>query len=91
MRVIWLLPHNSLTNPKYGTFDYLYAPSADDTTTLKDMGAFGSSLAGSIPVVSPSNLQYYDDPASTISGLRDLIAAMPPIYSMGYTINPQQV
>ena len=85
------LAQQTLTNPKYGTFVYLYAPSANDTTTLKDMGAFGSSLAGSIPVPSPSNLQYYEDPASNISGLRDLIAAMPPIYSMGYAINPQQV
>lgn len=81
----------TLTNPKFGTFIYLYAPSGNDTTTMKDMGAFGSSLAGSIPVSSPSNLQYYDDPDNNISGLRDLIAAMPPIYRLGYTINPEQV
>ena len=80
-----------LTNPKFGTFIYLFAPDGNDTTTLKDMGAFGSSLAGSIPVPEPSNLQYYDDPNNNIIGLRDLIAGMPPIYRLGYTINPQQV
>ena len=80
-----------LTNPKFGTFIYLFAPDGNDTTTLKDMGAFGSSLAGSIPVPEPSNLHYYDDPNNNIIGLRDLIAGMPPIYRLGYTINPQQV
>jgi cytosine deaminase len=81
----------SLTNSKFGTFVYLYAPSADDTTTLKDMGAFGSSMAGDIPVITPSNLQYFDDPQNNIIGLRSLIAAMPPIYRLGYEINPQPV
>jgi cytosine deaminase len=85
------LAQQTLTNPKYGTFVYLYAPSAEDTTTLKDMGAFGSSMAGNIPVISPSNLQFYEDPLSNIGGLRSLIAAMPPIYRLGYEINPQPV
>jgi cytosine deaminase len=85
------LAQQTLTNPKYGTFIYLYAPSAEDTTTLKDMGAFGSSMAGNIPVISPSNLQFYEDPLNNISSLRSLIAAMPPIYRLGYEINPQPV
>jgi cytosine deaminase len=85
------LAQQTLTNPKYGTFVYLYAPSADDTTTLKDMGAFGSSMAGNIPVNYPSNLQFFEDPRSNVSGLKSLIAAMPPIYRMGYSINPQAV
>jgi tRNA(Arg) A34 adenosine deaminase TadA len=85
------LAQQTLTNPKYGTFVYLYAPSAEDTTTLKDMGAFGSSMAGNIPVIDPSNLQFYEDPLNNISGLRSLIAAMPPIYRLGYEINPQPV
>lgn len=85
------LAQQTLTNPKYGTFIYLYAPSADDTTTLKDMGAFGSSMAGDIPATEPSNLQFYEDPSNNIIGLRNLIAAMPPIYRLGYSINPQPV
>lgn len=85
------IAQRTLTSPKYGTYVYLYAPSGEDTTTLKDMGAFGSSLAGSIPVTNPSNLQYYDDTAGNITGLRALVAAMPPIYRLGYSIDPQPV
>jgi hypothetical protein len=55
------------------------------------MGAFGSSMAGNIPVISPSNLQFYEDPLNNIGNLRGLIAAMPPIYRLGYAIDPQPV
>lgn len=85
------IAQRTLASPKYGTYVYLYAPSGNETTTLKDLGAFGSSLAGNIPVTSPSNLQYYADPTGNITGLRSLIRGMPPIYSMGYTIDPQPI
>lgn len=82
----------SLTTPKYGTFVFLYAPSADETTTLKDMGVYGSTMEGAIPVKSPSNFQYYQDPEfGTTKDLRALIAGMPPFYWELVNISPQKV
>jgi len=82
----------SLTSPRYGTFVFLYAPSADDTTTLKDLGAYGSTMEGVIPVKQPSHFQYFLEPElGTIEDLRALIKAMPPFYWELVNINPQKV
>lgn len=81
----------SLTTPKYGTFVFLYAPSADETTTLKDMWVYGLTMEGAIPVKSPSNFQYYQDPEfGAIKDLHSLIASMPPFYWELVNINPQK-
>lgn len=82
----------SLSNPKYGTFVFLYAPDGFDTNTLKDMGAYGSTMEGPIPVTSPSNFQFYNDPqVGTFENLQTLIAAMPPLYKELVKITPQKV
>jgi len=86
-----LSAQKSLTTPKYGTFVFLYAPSADKTTTLKDMGVYGSTMEGAIPVKSPSNFQYFQEPElGTIKDLHKLIASMPPFYWELVNINPQK-
>lgn len=82
----------SLSNPKYGTFVFLYAPDGFDTNTLKDMGAYGSTMEGPIPVTTPSNFQFYNDPqVGTFENLQKLIAAMPPLYKELVKITPQKV
>jgi cytosine deaminase len=82
----------SLTHPKYGTFVFLYAPSPNDLLTLKDLGAYGSTMEGAIPQTVPSNFQYYYPPREgTIAELLALIAVMPPFYTKNVGIVPQQV
>ena len=87
------LAQKSLSNPKYGTFVFLYAPDGFSTNTLKDMGAYGSSMEGSIPVTSPSNFQFYEDPqVGTFADLKTLISAMPPLYGPALVnISPERV
>ena len=82
----------SLSNPKYGTFVFLYALDGFDTNTLKDMGAYGSTMEGPIPVTNPSNFQFYNDPLiGSFADLQSLIAAMPPLYWQLVDISPQKV
>ena len=64
---------SSLTNPKYGTFVWLHAPSARDTTTIKDLGIYDLTIEGAIPVLNPSNFQYYEAP---VSGTEEELLAM---------------
>ena len=87
------LAQKSLSNPKYGTFVFLYAPDGFSTNTLKDMGAYGSSMEGPIPVTSPSNFQFYEDPqVGTFEDLKTLISAMPPLYGpLLVNISPERV
>lgn len=67
----------SLTNPKYGTFVWLHAPSAQDTTTIKDLGIYDLTIEGDIPVLNPSNFQYYEPPVTgTVAELRSMIQTM---------------
>lgn len=69
----------SLTNPKYGTFVWLHAPSPDQTTTIKDLGIYDLTIEGTIPVLNPSNFQYYRPPVSgTAEELRSMINTMAP-------------
>ena len=82
----------SLSNPKFGTFVFLYAPDGFDTNTLKDLGAYGSTMEGPIPVTSPSNFQCYEDPLDgSFADLQALIAAMPPLYWQLVKITPEKV
>jgi len=82
----------SLTHPKYGTFVFLYAPSPDDPLTLKDLGAYGSTMEGAIPQTKPSNFQYYYPPREgTVAELISLIANLPPFYTQTVGISPEKV
>ena len=75
------IAQKSLSNPKYGTFVFLYAPDGFSTKTLKDLGAYGSTMEGPIPVTSPSNFQFYENPLiGNVEDLKALIGAMPPFY-----------
>lgn len=83
---------SSFTSPRYGTFVFLYAPDPGDPLTLKDLGAYGSTLEGAIPISSPSHFQFYSPPQKgTVRQLKALIAAMPPFYNQLVNIDPQPV
>lgn len=88
-----LAAQQTLSNPKYGTFVFLFAPNGFETNTLKDLGAYGSTMEGPIPVTSPSNFQFYEDPKTgTYADLNELIAAMPPFYGPALVdIKPEKV
>jgi len=83
----------SLSNPKYGTFVFLHALDGFSTNTLKDLGAYGSSMEGPIPVTTPSNFQFYENPLiGTFEDLKALISAMPPLYGPRLVnISPERV
>lgn len=83
---------SSLASPNYGTFVFLHAPTPGVAVTVKDLGAYGSTTEGPLPVPSPSGFQFYDEPvAGTVAGLREQISIMPPFYSQIVRINPQPV
>lgn len=90
---ITAVAQKTLSNPKYGTFVFLYAPNGFETNTLKDLGAYGSTMEGPIPVTSPSNFQFYENPMiGTFADLQALITAMPPLYGPAMVnINPEKV
>jgi len=82
----------TLTSPAHGTFVLLHALDGVSTLGLKDLGAYGSSMEGKIPVTQPSNFQYFEGPLQgTVADLTALIAAMPPFYTKLVGIDPQQV
>jgi cytosine deaminase len=83
----------TLSNPRYGTFVFLFAPNGFETNSLKDLGVYGSTMEGPIPVTSPSNFQFYEDPKiGTHADLKSLIAAMPPLYGPALVdIHPEKV
>jgi cytosine deaminase len=78
--------------PRYGTFVFLFAPDPGDPLTLKDLGAYGSTLEGAIPISIPSHFQFYYLPQKgTVRELKALVAAMPPFYNQLVNIDPQPV
>jgi hypothetical protein len=69
-------------------FVWLRAPSPGLATTIKDLGAYGSSVGGR----SPGSFQYFEGPREgSITQLLDQIAALPPYYSEKVAISPVQV
>ena len=82
----------TLTSPKFGTFVWLDAPDPNASTTVEDLGVYGSTVESALPQTQPSNFQYYNPPVKgTIAELRQVIAALPPLYSQLIKIDPQQV
>lgn len=78
----------SLTGPRAGIFVWLYAPTPGLATTIKDLGAYGSSIGRP----APGSFQYFLPPRrGTIDELRAQIAALPPFYTETVTIDPVQV
>ena len=87
------ITQKTITSPKYGTFVWLDAPDPTATTTIEDLGAYGSAVEGKLPdQTATTNFQFYNPPANgTVDQLRAVIAALPPLYSQLIAINPQQV
>ncbi len=82
----------SLTNPKYGTFVFLHALDGYDPNSLKDLGAYGSTMEDRIPEPTPSNFQYYDDPLiGSAADFHALVNSLPPFYKNIVGVNPRKV
>ncbi len=82
----------SLTNPKFGTFVFLHALDGRDPNSLKDLGAYGSTMEDMIPESVPSNFQYYQDPlVGSAADFHALVNALPPFYKHIVGITPQKV
>ncbi len=66
----------TLTNPRFGTFVWLHAPSPTKTTTIKDLGIYDLTVEGS-GAFPRGNFQYYQPPVQgSMAGLRRMIATM---------------
>lgn len=82
----------SLTSPMFGTFVWLFAPDPRSTTTIEDLGGFGSTMQAAIPQLEPSALQFYLPPRrGTAAELQRVALALPPLYSQLVKIDPQPV
>ena len=78
----------TLTAPRAGVFVWLYAPTPGLATTIKDLGAYGSTIGRP----APGSFQYFLPPRDgTIGNLLEQIAALPPFYTQTVTIEPVQV
>lgn len=86
------LAAQSLTNPNFGTFVFLRAPNPFVPQGMFDVGAYGSTMGSAASPFIPSAFQYVDLPDGvTARELQDVMLALPPLYSQGIKIQPQQV
>ena len=81
---------STLTSPNYGTFVFLSEPDTTVPQTMADLGAFGSTMEGPIPVPEPSNFQYFE-PVPSLPTLAEVVSRMPPLYVERVGIDPQKV
>ena len=80
-----------LTQPKYGTFVFLHAPTPGDATTVMTLGAYGSTMEGGVPRIFPSNFQYFHPPLrGTTAELSAMIMDLPPLYTQLIQISPMK-
>ena len=78
----------SLAAPRYGSFVWLHAPTPGIAPTLKDLGAFGSTMGDP----SPGGFQFYLPPLQgTYPELLEQIAYLPPYYTQEVGISPLPV
>ncbi len=81
--------HRYLGHPKHGTFLMALGPDAS-AASLMNLGAYGSTMEGPLPVANPQQLQYVA--ARMEEGeLAAMCGAMPPLYSETIQILPRQV
>jgi len=74
-----------LAAPRYGSFIWLHAPTPDIAPTLKDLGAFGSTMGDP----APGGFQFYLPPLKgTFGQLLEQIAYLPPYYTQQVGIDP---
>jgi cytosine deaminase len=77
-----------LAAPRYGSFIWLHAPTPDIAPTLKDLGAFGSTMGDP----APGGFQFYLPPLrGTFGQLLEQIAYLPPYYTQQVGIDPLPV
>lgn len=82
----------ALTSPMFGTFVWLVAPDPRSTTTIEDLGGFGSTMQAAIPQSTPSAFQFYEPPRrGTVQELQQVARSLPPLYSQLVKIDPQRV
>ena len=79
----------ALTSPKYLTFVFLKGLSPGATTTLKDLGAYGSSMEGKVEI---GNFQFIEPPSQGNSKqFMEQIRSLPPLYgSYVFNLMPTQ-
>ena len=86
------LAQQALTNPNFGTFVFLRAPNPFTPEGMFDVGAYGSTMGSSTTPLIPSAFQYVELPAGVSARqLQDVMLSLPPLYSQGIKIQPQQV
>jgi cytosine deaminase len=78
-----------LGHPKDGTFVFARGPD-DSALSYMDLGAYGSTMEGPLPLKNPAQLQYVL-PAMPQDALSALCAAMPPLYRNIIRIRPTPV
>lgn len=82
----------TLTNPDRGTFVWLTAPDFRTAAGMFDIGAYGSTMGSAATPLIPSAFQYYSlPPGVSADDLQRAIPPLPPLYSKGIGILPQQV
>lgn len=78
----------ALTSPKNLTFISLKGLSPGATTTLKDLGAYGSSVEGSVKI---GNFQFIEPPSQGNSKqFMEQIRTLPPLYGSVFNLQPTQ-
>lgn len=81
-----------LTHPRHGTIVFLFSPEPHKALTLADLGAYGSTMEGPLPVTRPGNFQYFHPhPRGTLAELQEMINALPPFYNQTVGLEPQPV
>lgn len=78
-----------LGHPKQGTFVLARGPDASAVSYM-NLGAYGSTMEGPLPLKNPAQLQYVL-PSLPQAELNALCAAMPPLYRNIIRIRPTQV
>lgn len=78
-----------LGHPKDGTFVFAQGPDAG-AASFMDLGAYGSTMEGPLPLKNPAQLQYVL-PGLPEAELNAICAAMPPLYRSVIRIRPTQV
>lgn len=78
-----------LGHPKDGTFVFARGP-ASGALSFMELGAYGSTMEGALPVSNPRQFQYVL-PSQPQDELEAMCAAMPPLYRHTIRIGPTQV
>ena len=78
-----------LAHPREGTFVFARGPDAG-ARSFMDLGAYGSTMEGPLPVNNPRQFQYVL-PSIEDAQLSAIVAAMPPLYRDAIRINPVQM